>query len=622
MKKLPLFFILLLPTFLISRNLFIGYFCADNNMYNGFLKNYDQMVQISKELKNTDIIIFLDSYTLSYTLKIYEGKSETLKVSENTNSGDFKNISNFFSNFYRFDYDLRIMVLWDHGNGWYNFTTKNKSIFFDNHPFDFISVTEGELKNIFVDIYKKTGKKTDLLVFDACLMQCLEVSYELKDYVSYIVGSEGIVPYNGFPYDRILTVVDTLSDPEKISEGIVEKYYDFYFDSSYSDLTLSSIKTSNLVNDLKNLKILKRDDFFFIDDVDVSCDFKNSLVLNRTKNEKYRGIKLFFPKDFSTFKTLYKDYINLSLDKDFGIIKKEFLSYNIQDTFSPLPVKNISLAQIGENDFEIFFESSYDFSPIKEYQITHSNSFTLYNENCDSIPDNFSGDLHLWDSTSYSKPYSLFSKNFSFEIFLPQKENIISFYYKGLFGDSSFKIYLNGEVLKVLDGEITNWKRFVLKADSGYLKIVFNENLNRDYFIYLDDLKIYKLQKHYKTFLYQNYGKIHKIGDGQNVLFVEAKDIYGNVSAIDTIIEFFVKDTVKSYSYPNPARNIVNLFSGYKGFYNIFIYTSDGKKIFEKSGIKNDDQIVINIENFKSGLYFYILDIDGKKMKGKFFVER
>ncbi len=622
MKKLPILFIILLPIFLISKNLFIGYFCADNNMYNGFLKNYEQMVRISKDLKNTDIIIFLDSYTLSYTLKIYEGKSETLKISENTNSGDFENISNFFSNFYKYDYDLRIMVLWDHGNGWYNFTTKKKSIFFDNHPFDFISITEGELKNIFVDIYKKTGKKTDLLIFDACLMQCVEVDYELKDYVSYIVGSEGIVPYNGFPYDKILLVVDSLKDPEKISKGIVESYYEFYVDSSYSNLTLSSIRTSNFVEDVKNLKFEKRDEFSVIDDIDVSCDFKNSLVLNKTKNERYKGIKLFFPKNFSTLYNLYKDYINLSLDKDFYIIKKEFITYNIEDTFSPLPVKNVSIVDKDDNNFQIEFEKSYDFSVIKEYNITHSNSFTLYYENFDSIPKDFLGDIHLWDLTPYSKPYSLFSKNFSFEIFLPEKENIISFYYKGLFGDSTFKIYLNGKKLKFLESEITNWKRFILKVDSGYVKIVFNESIDQDYFIYLDEFKIYRLQKFYKTFLNENYGKVHKIGNGENLLFVEAIDIYGNISPIDTIIEFLVNDTVKTYPYPNPAKNNINIFSGYKGVYNIFIYTSDGKKVYEKNGIKNDDEIIINIENFKSGLYFYLLDIEGKKMKGKFFVER
>lgn len=623
MKKLPFFLIsFLLPLFIVSKILFIGYFCADNNLYNGFLKNYNQMIEGSKNIENTDIIVLLDSPFYSYIFKIVDGKSETLKVFNNINSGDFQNISNFFSTFYKYDYEKRIMVLWDHGNGWYNFTTKDKSIFFDNHPFDFISITDGELKNIFIDIYKKTGKKTDLLIFDACLMQSVEVIYEIKDYVSFVVGSEGIVPYSGFPYNRILSFIDTLNDTELLSTYIVKEFFDFYSDSSYSDLTVSSIKTTNFVQDIRGLQILKRDDFSIIDQVDVSCELLNSLVLNETKNEKYKGIKLFFPEKISTLLNLYKDYINLSVDKDFNIIKREFLTYEVQDTFPPLPVKNISIVDLGNNDFQINFDKTYDFSNIKEYIVTHSNFYYRYFENFDSLPLNFLGNVFLTNVEPYSKPYSLFSKNFVFEIFLPEKENIINFKYKGLFGDSVFYVYLNDKVVKVFKSEFTDWKEFYLKVDSGYLKVVFNINENKDFYIYIDDLKIYHIKDSNRSILKTNSGKVHKIGYGDNLLFLEAKDIHDNISSIDTLLEFFVEDTIKTYSYPNPAKDQIKIFSEYKGNYDLFIFASDGKKIFETNGIKLENTIPVNTEKFKNGLYYYILDIDGKILKGKFFVEK
>jgi len=55
------------------------------------------------------------------------------------------------------------------------------------------------------------------------------------------------------------------------------------------------------------------------------------------------------------------------------------------------------------------------------------------------------------------------------------------------------------------------------------------------------------------------------------LLFVEAIDIYGNISPIDTIIEFLVNDTVKTYPYPNPAKNNINIFQVTKEFI-IFLF--------------------------------------------------
>lgn len=624
MKKLPFFLIFFLPPlFVVSKILFIGYFCADNNLYNGFLTNYNQLIESSKNIKNTDIIIFLDSPFYSYIFEINDGKSDTLKVFDNVNSGDFENISNFFSTFYKYDYEKRIMVLWDHGNGWYNFTTKDKSIFFDNHPFDFISITEGEFKNIFLDIYNKTKKKTDILIFDACLMQSVEVVYEIKDYVSFVVGSEGIVPYNGFPYDKILPCIDTLKDPQDIAKIISEKYFEHYSDSTnYKDLTISTIKTENILKDFQELKFTDRNEFSIINETDVSCNLKNSVVINLTKNENFKGIKLFYPLNFLTLYKLYKDYINLSIDKDFQVIRKEFLSFGIEDTFSPLPVHNIELTKTNNNNFKINFDPSYDFSKIKNYDVEFSNNYYTYIENFDSLPENFTGNFCLTDQNPYSKTYSLFCRNFTFEIFLPEEENLLSFKYKGLFSDSCFYIYLNGIPVKSFEGELTDWKSFYFKIKKGLLKIEFNKNLEQDFYLYLDDLKIYKIKDLYRTILNSNVGTVHKIGYGKNILFITGVDEFNNVSDIDTILEFFVNDSIESYVFPNPAVNEINIFTEYAGMYKIVIFTNDGKKVFERSGTKVENWIKINVENFKSGIYYYIFEIENKKMRGKFFVKQ
>ncbi len=622
MKRIPIFLIILIPLIISPKILLTGYFCADNNLYNGFLNNYSQIVEASKILNNTDIFIFVDTPFYSYVIKIYDGKSETLKVMENINSGDPLNISDLFTTFYLKEYSLRIMILWDHGNGWYDFTkSKEKSIFFDNHPYDFLSITQKEFKTIFQTLYNRTLKKTDLLVFDACLMQTVEVLYEAKDFVDYFVGSESIIPYNGFPYDRILPKIDTLSDIEKISKVFVEEYFSHYSDSNYN-ISISSVKSSNIVKDLKGLSFKERKNFSIIDEFDVSIQLENSLILNFSNDEKYKGAKLFFPQDFSTFINLYEDYINLDLDKDFSIVKDQFLYFNIPDTFPPLPTAEINLVKGFDNNYFIEFKESYDFSGIKDYSIFHSNSYKIFQENFDTLPLTFSGESYLSDNKPFSGKYSLFSKNFFFETYLPDTVNILTFKYKGLLGDSTLKIYLDGKIVKLFKNEFCGWKSFYLKLNSGNLKIEFNEKNNPLYYIYLDDFKIFQIDKVSTTLLKKNSGTVHKISSGKNIIFIEPVDSLDNIGQPDSILEIYVQDSIKSYVFPNPAKDFIKIYSEYEGDYRFLIFTMDGKKTLEKSGIKNDDILSVNINDLKTGLYYYILKIDKKTVKGKFYVER
>src|SRR5205085_2955495 len=47
-------------------------------------------------------------------------------------------------------------------------------------------------------------EKIDILGLDSCVMGMVEVAYEVRNYVSYLVGAEGFEPNTGWPYDRIL----------------------------------------------------------------------------------------------------------------------------------------------------------------------------------------------------------------------------------------------------------------------------------------------------------------------------------------------------------------------------------------------------------------------------------
>jgi hypothetical protein len=73
----------------------------------------------------------------------------------------------------------------------------------------------------------------DLVGSDACLMGMIEVAYEIKDIgASVMVGPEETVPWNGWPYDAILT--DLTSNPSwtpsELATSIVDRYYESYHD--------------------------------------------------------------------------------------------------------------------------------------------------------------------------------------------------------------------------------------------------------------------------------------------------------------------------------------------------------------------------------------------------------
>ncbi|MBF0503436.1 MAG: peptidase C11, partial [Candidatus Riflebacteria bacterium] len=49
----------------------------------------------------------------------------------------------------------------------------------------------------------------DIMCYDACLMQMVEVGYEAQGYIDYIVGSEETEPGKGTPYDDVLNALST-----------------------------------------------------------------------------------------------------------------------------------------------------------------------------------------------------------------------------------------------------------------------------------------------------------------------------------------------------------------------------------------------------------------------------
>lgn len=107
----------------------------------------------------------------------------------------------------RFPAKKYMLILWDHGGGWLKGNPVENHAASKGISDDWITkhnIDTPQLGRLFRDI-EAAGGRVDLLAMDACLMQMIEVSYEMKDTkVSHIAASEEIEPGSGYPYDKWL----------------------------------------------------------------------------------------------------------------------------------------------------------------------------------------------------------------------------------------------------------------------------------------------------------------------------------------------------------------------------------------------------------------------------------
>lgn len=138
------------------------------------------------------------------------------------NSGDPNTLKSFINwGFQQYPAQRKMLVIWGHGDSWFK-EDDWKWICPDEGAQDLISVSEGELKAALSGI-----AHLDILLFDACSMQSLEVLAEVMHAADFVVGSEEQVPAAGFPYQTIIPLFGG-DDPEQVAAQIPQKYLESY----------------------------------------------------------------------------------------------------------------------------------------------------------------------------------------------------------------------------------------------------------------------------------------------------------------------------------------------------------------------------------------------------------
>ncbi|WFB64393.1 clostripain-related cysteine peptidase [Sphingobacterium sp. WM] len=136
-------------------------------------------------------------------------------------------------------------VLWSHATNWYpgnKKMAKVKSFGEDN----------GDTMDV-KDLKKALPNNLSYLVFDACSMGSVEVLYELKDLVPYVLASPTEVISVGMPYDQIIS---HLFD-ENVERGLTnagQVYFDFY-NSKQGKMRSASFSLINM-KEMQNLAVV------------------------------------------------------------------------------------------------------------------------------------------------------------------------------------------------------------------------------------------------------------------------------------------------------------------------------------------------------------------------------
>ena len=266
MKYFLIIFLLTIGIFLSAESwTVLLYMAADNNLAEMGRLDINSLESVAQPA-DLNLIVQADFPEGAKRYKIQQDNSEqiTSPVLANLgtiNSGDPNTLNSFIKwGFNRYPAQRKMLIIWSHGDSWYK-DNSGKWICPDDNAQDLISVSGGELVLALSGI-----PYLDILLFDACSMQCIEVINEIHSFADYIIGSEDLVPQYGFPYEDIIPLFN--GDFDELLAQIPELYVSSYLPGqginpggALWSVTCSVVKTElvpQFVQQIKNFAISQR----------------------------------------------------------------------------------------------------------------------------------------------------------------------------------------------------------------------------------------------------------------------------------------------------------------------------------------------------------------------------
>jgi hypothetical protein len=176
--------------------------------------------------EEVNIVAYVDilSENGTWVYDIHDGECHTAEAWEELDSSDPETLQRFIEyGLENYPAEKTMLVIQDHGYSW-------RGVCLDDTDGGGIMVIDGMAQAIRDARDANDGIGVDFLALDACSVATVEIAYELRDTVDWFAASQLVVPYDGLPYDMIITAL--VADPQmsagELSYDMVDMYMEYY----------------------------------------------------------------------------------------------------------------------------------------------------------------------------------------------------------------------------------------------------------------------------------------------------------------------------------------------------------------------------------------------------------
>jgi hypothetical protein len=226
---------------------FLVYMAAANDLNPFASLDLQEMMKVGSNA-NVNIVVYLtlqQDGRPKVTKKLYINKNSMTQIGNDMirDSGDVATLEEALQ-WACLDYpsDHIAVVLWNHGSGPLNRSAMMmppKGVCYDFDTDHYLTDRDCLQAFSWARDTLRSGKKFDIIAFDACLLASLEMAYTLVSCADYMVASEENIPGDGYQYAYVLDQFTTrYLDPLAFAQLMVSAYNKEYVGTL--DYTLSA----------------------------------------------------------------------------------------------------------------------------------------------------------------------------------------------------------------------------------------------------------------------------------------------------------------------------------------------------------------------------------------------
>jgi len=338
---------------------FVG---ADNSLAEQVEEDLEEMVNANSEI---DIIVLSDQEFDGDTRLHHIENGVMTQLSTPPSIGNEANMGTISPYTLMIDYVADYypaehygMVFYNHGMGW-------GGINFDVTSGDYL--TNNELRLIFQHGYDEFGDYIDLIGFDACYMNMVDILYEAKDYANVFVGSEDTETWDGWNWNFLSVCDDNTSE-----EQMATKICHFYKEDAQYDAPQYTLSAINLT--LFDTQVMESYNILFQTLSTVAQTHSSSIINSVYNTETYLDKQLFHFYDLYDFASQIQSNIaNSTIQAKAQDLKDSITSAVIENNVSSGHGNGIAFYMgIGAGEFFFPYLENYmcQYTFFDEFQVS------------------------------------------------------------------------------------------------------------------------------------------------------------------------------------------------------------------------------------------------------------